>query len=380
MLMEKIVKLFFISIFILFCSSTLGFHTAVQIFSLHATSRDELEKEFQFLRKKGVETIIFRCFKNPGDTPFQIREEMKSSGVYFKAPGEPIVSDLLPLILEVARQNGLRTFGWITTRKCAWMLKEHPEWEGLRFDITEQNFKPGNQLDLFLPAVQNRLEQMIMALANTDVDGILIQDDWVSRQGDDFNTSAWNAFSSSPLSKMTIPLLFNLQGPDIQYTSKFHLWSFIKSRNLSTVLGRIISHVKASHPSIEIAANLYYETILFPGHARAWLSQDLEELMRIPIDRWAIMAYQKQMQQELREPLQSISEKLQKAESFLINSYLIPPEKIFWKVQTTDWISGKLIPSEELVQSLPKSSQITVVAVPYRNPQSITEFLKMSHN
>ncbi len=339
---------------------------AVQIFSLESKSQKELKTEFKKLADQGVDTIIIRMFKNPGDTPFLLLPEKTETGLYFKTSREPLVSNLLPHILSAAHHAGLRCFAWITTRKCPWLLREHPEWDSPKTEIATGQKLPSGQLDIFREDVRQRLSSIILQLANSGVDGILIQDDWVSRQSDDFFTSAWRSFSGKAFSTADLRKLFKRTSTHTAYLPRYYEWSRYKARKLAHILNGILREAKSKHPNVQIAVNIYYETVVSPENARNWLSQDLEELLPLPVDFWAVMAYQHQISKELHLSFNQIGQSLAAASEKLASGYLIPPEKVLWKIQVQDWTTKQMVSSKELASTLKYLTHQRCAVVPYR--------------
>jgi uncharacterized lipoprotein YddW (UPF0748 family) len=340
---------------------------SVQIFTLTSRSEPEIRNEFQALKEAGVHTLIFRCFKNPGDTPFHVIPETTASGVYFPSETEPVAAPLLPLIVRHAHALDMQCYGWITTRKSMWILDEKPEWEGSRIAVLTGEAVGSGQLDIFLDAVQERLMHMLLAIAETGVDGILIQDDFVSRQGDDLDSRVWELFSGHRYQSSDFNRLFSIENKQAHYTPQYYKWAFFKSRQLTQVLERIIQPVKSAHPDLKIAVNLYYETVTAPGKARLWLAQDLELLLDTPVDQFAVMAYQHQMASELGITPVSATSRLLNSRLRCISGHLIPRERILWKYQSMDWQTKEAVPTSILDCITEAIDGSPIVMVPYRN-------------
>jgi len=340
---------------------------AVQIFTLSSQSESEIRGEFQALKRAGVHTIIFRCFKNPGDTPFHVIPEKKPSGVYFSSEIEPVAAPLLSLIVSQAHALEMQCYGWITTRKSMWILEEKPQWEGSRISASTGKSVGSGQLDIFSDAVQDRLTGMLSAVSETGVDGILIQDDFVSRQGDDLDSRAWIQFSGKRFQPADLDRLFTFSDGQMEVKPLFYRWAYFKSRALAQILDRMIQPVKTAHPDLKIAVNVYYETVTAPGKARLWLAQDLEALLDGSVDLFAVMAYQHQMASELSMTPGAATSRLLKSRQRCIQGYLIPPDRLLWKYQSLDWKTGKPVPPSILEQITDSIHGSPIVMVPYRN-------------
>lgn len=346
---------------------------AVQIFTLDSPDIQGLIAELRYLKQAGFNTIILRVFKNPYDGAFRFVRETGSSGVYFNSRQEPVVADALTPVIKAAHSLDIRVFAWITTRKSQWILSERPDWDSSDLNLETGQRSPGGHLDVFRMDVQKRLMEMLAELSMTGVDGILLQDDLVSRQAQDFSSAAWRDYSGSTFQDRHLTTLF-YPGPQVKYKPDFFTWTRYKSKALAQIIQRFIRHVKSRRPDIKIAVNLYYETVLAPQHGRLWLSQDLEEMVSEPIDFWAIMAYQKQISQELNLTEKQIAERLVQARKYLTESLLIPDSALLWKLQLQDWKSNELVPVQDWSRLLESFSPNQYVLVPYRGRWSMQHF------
>ncbi len=347
----------------------------VQVFNLSSQNLDELRDEFQYIKDAGFNTIILRVFKNPFDSSYDLLPETLRSGVYFKSSTEPVIADVLSPAIEIAHSMDMKIFAWITTRKSRWILDEKPDWDSPTIDLESRKRIPGNHLDVFRTDVEQRLTAMLTDLTLSGVDGILIQDDLVSRQSEDFYTNAWRSFRGRQFEIENLPELFDFSRRPIRYRSAYHRWARNKSRSLATVLRRMVNHIKSLRPSVSVGVNLYYETVTAPHHGRQWLAQDLEDLLMINVDYWAVMAYQQQMAKELTLPLTEVADRLAHAKQRLVNGYLVPPSKIIWKLQTRDWQTGEAFSADQWSILTDTFSPDQFVLVPYRSKENLTEFL-----
>ncbi len=370
--MKLFVNLIIIVIAIIFLHSAHAASPwAVQVFTLDTPTETDLQQEFNALAARGVETVIFRSFKLPGDPSYPLLTENAASGLYFKTRAEPLVSDLLPIVIRCAHRADMQCFAWVTTRKAAWILKAHPTLESRRIDVKTGLTQPSHHLDIFRPDVSDRLQQILLDLAATGVDGILVQDDLVSRQGDDLYTNLWNDFSGETFNEAGRLSLFQTTENRTVYTPRYLRWAHFKSRAIAGFLTETLHRVKSEYPDIKIAVNLYYEAVTMPQHGRNWLAQDLDELMKAPVDYWAVMAYQRQMIKELEKKAVGVGQLLARASDILTSGYLIPEEYVLWKLQVQDWETREQVSQHELGIVLNLLSPERFVVVPYRGLRSL---------
>ncbi|MCD4655162.1 hypothetical protein K8T06_14670 [bacterium] len=344
---------------------------AVQVFTLSSPDQAGLRGEFKGIKEAGFNTIILRVFKNPYDRKYRFIDEKVETGVYFLSDKEPVVADVLTPVIKTAHELGLDVFAWITTRKSQWILLEHPEWDSPSIDIETGKMKPGGHLDIYRSDVEKRITEMLLELSKTGIDGILIQDDFVSRQYEDLMTNAWRSFRNRPFTTDDLGSLFNFSINPPGYTSLYYQWTRHKSQAMASTLNRWINRIRLVNPSIKIAVNLYYETVISPQFGRLWLSQDLEDLLNLPVDFWAVMGYQRQISKELGIPIEKVADKLRSSAERLETGNLIPEDRILWKFQAHDWTTGDLITESEWKKLLEVFNPNQMVLVPYRGVQSI---------
>ncbi|MBN1880339.1 family 10 glycosylhydrolase [bacterium] len=349
---------------------------AVQVFTLSSPDIAGLKAEFRQLKQAGFNTIILRVFKNPYDGKYRFLNETHPSGVYFLSQHEPVVADAVTPVVNVAHSLNMKVFAWITTRKSQWILSDRPDWDSTSIDLKTGSEIPGDHLDIFRNDVQLRLMSMFSELCITDIDGILFQDDLVSRQAQDLSTAVWRSFRGSPFHKGNLTDLFDLNTHTVRYRSDFYNWTRCKSKALAQVLKRFVTHIKTAKPDMLVGMNLYYEAVTRPHHGRQWLSQDLEDCLNIPLDYWAVMAYQRQISQELCISEHAVSKELRRASAYLTNDLLIPSSKILWKFQTQDWASKEIIPVSGWSEFLNGFFPDQYVLVPYRGIESTMPFIE----
>jgi len=344
------------------------------VFTLSSPDIAGLNGEFSQIRDAGFNTIIIRIFKNPYDSRYRFVTEDGETGVYFNSDSEPMVADVLTQVLKVAHRHNLKVFAWITTRKSHWILREHPEWDSPTADIGNGMFVPGGHLDIFRADVEERLTRILMELGAAGVDGVLLQDDFVSRQFEDLQTNAWRNFRGRSFRWSDLSELFTLDGKNVRYNPLFHQWVRYKSKSLAAILTRMVGRFKTRYPDTKIFANMYYEGVTAPQFGRQWLSQDMEDLMRVPVDGWAIMSYQQQMAKELNRPVANVADMLNAAADRLSSGFLIPDSMLLWKFQAHDWQSGEPISEEEWEELLTRFNPDQMVLVPYRGVHSLGAF------
>lgn len=341
---------------------------AVQVMFFEGRTYAEVEKEIQALKASGVDTVILRVFHNKNDRFYPVAKAAADRGVYFSTKEAPVVDALLPRVLEIAHRNGIKVFAWMTTRYADYGV------EGDRgcasYDISARRSAGCKGLDLFSDEAVNRLERLYADLAGYDIDGVLFQDDLVLRHNEGFGKEASTAFmrdTGVALDPESLYVRGEAPG-QVHYTRLFWKWSAWKNRRLVAVAERLMHAVKRKRPEAMFAINLMYESVTNPSYALAWLSQDIGEALKADFDYYSIMAYHRQMGQELGKGGPEIREMIVKmvADASMVVG---EPKRVLMKVQTIDWKTGKPLENDEVVELIREIKgvrDVSLAVVPYR--------------
>ncbi|MCC6502179.1 MAG: tetratricopeptide repeat protein [Deltaproteobacteria bacterium] len=341
---------------------------AVQVMFFEGRTYAEVEKEIQSLKSSGVDTIILRVFHNKGDRFYPVAKAASDRGVYFSTKEAPVVDDLLPRVLEIAHRNGIKVFAWMTTRYADYGIEG--EKECASYDISARRSSGCKGLDLFSDEAVSRLERLYADLAAYEIDGVLFQDDLVLRHNEGFGSEASSAFERDTGVRLDPEALYvRGEAPgQVHYTRLFWKWSAWKNRRLVGVAERLMHTVKRKRPEAMFAINLMYESVTNPSYALAWLSQDIGEALKADFDYYSIMAYHRQMGQELEKDGTAIKEMIAKMVEDASNA-VGDPSRVLMKVQTIDWKTGKPLENDEVVELIREIKgvrDVSLAVVPYR--------------
>ncbi|MBI1911930.1 MAG: outer membrane protein assembly factor BamD [Deltaproteobacteria bacterium] len=343
---------------------------AVQVMLFEGKTLAQVEQELKRLKDSGIDTIIVRAFHNSGDRYYPFASPKAKAGVYFKTTHAPVVDDSLSGIIHAARRQDLKVFAWMTTRYADYGIENEDELACRGYDIsTRQGFKCKG-LDLFNEKAVKRLEALYSDLAEYDIDGILFQDDLVLRHNEGFGTSMSALYKKETGRTINPESLYLRVGekPSIHYTQLFWEWASWKNKRLLTVAQRLKEVVHKKRPETRFAINLMYESLTNPPFALAWLSQNLEEANKVGFDYYSIMAYHRQMGQELNKDSASIKgmiEKMVEEASRTIGE----PHRVLIKLQTIDWKTGAPLSNAEvvdLIRDVKSVKDVSLAVVPYR--------------
>lgn len=328
-----------------------------QVLVWNATSFVELDGEMARLKAAGFNALIFRVFSNPGDRLFPFAGPVSTPvGVYYRTDRAPVVADLLGPVTKMAHRHGLKLYAWMTTRYADYGLD--PElsrrWSERNYDLLTGAVLPAKGLDLFNDRVADHLAALYDDLARYPIDGLLFQDDLVSRHTEGYSDAAAGAYAREFGRPLDPPAfyrdVYRREGSDHayvgSYTSEFWEWVRWKNRRLLDVAERLSDVVRARRPGVKVAVNFMYEAASSPRNALAWLSQSIEEADRRDFDYYAVMAYHRQMQHELGLSMDETLELLRGMSHTLYSGSR--PGRAMMKLQIRDWRDASEVSAEEL--------------------------------
>ncbi len=342
---------------------------AVQVLLFKGNDLGEIEEELDILKSAGINTVIIRVFQNRGDRIYPSVSPKSKVGVYFKTSHSPVVADILGDIIKIAHERGIKVFAWMTTRYADYGMEKRSDAGCKGYDPLTGKVNGCKGLDLFNEEAVRYLEALYSDLADYDIDGVLFQDDLVLRHTEGFGPHAEAFCRRNTGRKLNPEAMYRLDGEGrIHYTPEFWEWAWLKNRRLLEVAGRLKAVVRAKRPGTDFAINLMYEAVSNPRYALAWLSQNLEESVREDFDYYAIMAYHRQMSDELSVGYDEVSSLIEQM-ALDATETVGDPQKVLMKIQISDWRDSTSIPDSEvtdMIHGVRKTERISLAVVPYR--------------
>lgn len=321
----------------------------VQIFNLDKKYLLHMDDYFETLSKNNVNTVFIRVFQNSEDRVHLGLPNRCGSGVYFNTDVACTVFDIIDFVTPYAKKYHIKVYAWMATRSLSFLKSK-----GLMEKQLNNNYiSDGYGVDIFHPEVRNTLLKIFRDLAKTDIDGILIQDDFILKYNEGFGENSLMRYMVDYGKK-----------PDI-YDGDWYLW---KMKSLSSFLNEIRYEVKKFNPRIKFAVNIYYETPSFPEKGVKWYAQTLENYYSEGFEYFATMAYHEQIMDELKIPFLKVVNYI----SAMLNDAVkkIPPERILTKIQIRKFTKEKepveLYRVKKLC-SLAKSFKTGVILVPFED-------------
>ncbi|MFZ3072597.1 MAG: poly-beta-1,6-N-acetyl-D-glucosamine N-deacetylase PgaB [Thermodesulfobacteriota bacterium] len=318
-----------------------GAMRAAQVLVFEGTAPDEIKSEISRLSSSGVNAIILRVFHNSFDRGFFTKERGSGGGVYFKTSHAPLKADILSLAVTEAHRSGVKIFAWMTTRYADYGVEERDGLVCRGYDIEKGVFTRCKGLDIFNDETIERLEGLYSDLASYDIDGILFQDDLILKHNEGFGQFAEALYRRDTGRDLLADELYVRHDDGrVGYTKEFWEWASWKNKRLLYVADRLKKAVRAKNPDVKFAINMMYESVTNPTMALAWFSQDFREAVKSGFDYYSIMAYHKQMSDELGKDSEEISYLIEELTSEAIEM-AGEPRKVLIKFQTIDWTTGE---------------------------------------
>ncbi len=266
----------------------------IQIFNLSRKYEHNLDLYMKSLKQNGINTVIIRVFQNKDDRvhyrKYDKNYEKCKSGVYFQTGQVCMVNDVLSQILHSAKKYDLKVYAWMATRSLSFLKDKY----GYEQIFTPEGIKNGYGVNIFNPSVRRKIVKLFEDLAFYDIDGILIQDDYILKYNEGASEYARQRFYDANGIRVSYSKLFN----DKNKLPLYKEWNLWKMSELSSLLQEIRVRVKKINPKIKFAVNTYYETPLFPDNGLSWYSQSIPKYIKMGFEYFAYMGYHEQISDE----------------------------------------------------------------------------------
>ncbi len=273
----------------------------VQVFVMDQSYVSDYNKFFKELKEQGINTVFFRVFHNRGDRPHLGLDIKCDSGVYFKTKELCTVADILGDIVKSAHKNDISLYAWMATRSIT-ELKERDR--SLSFS-PDGGTVEGYGANIFKKDIRDSLIKTFKDLAKYNIDGILVQDDFIIKYNEGADKYTLDLFKADTGFSPTPSIFFNkikeYNGKKVfsGYNDVFYIWSLWKNEYLINLLRDIKVTIRKVNKDIKLAVNIYYETPISREKGLAWYSQTVQGLLSVPVDYVAVMGYIDQISNEL---------------------------------------------------------------------------------
>ena len=308
------------------------------------------ESYFRSLAAAGVTEAIVRVFSNPGDRPLHDGAPALP-GVLFRSDALASATTIWTEIREAADAAGIRAYPWMATR----LLTGSPD------DFVEAAFLPGRGVvpttrgSLFDPRFLGRLRSALNDLGNDAGGAIYLQDDWLHRWGEPLSAGAIRACRQEAGLEVDAEALFpGGAGPRwADYLADPGRWPLLRSWfrwKADTAASMIVSLGANKLPGLSrtrLIPSIPYEVPADPERGLAWYGLSLDAFRKHGVSEVAVMAYHRQMGQEMGISGDALRDYLRRmAAGLAAADYGGGRSSI--KLQGIDWTDGSAIAASEL--------------------------------
>ncbi len=348
----------------------------VQVFVMDTAYLSDYNKFFKELKEQGVNTAFFRVFHNRGDRPHLGLDIKCDSGVYFKTKEICTVADILGDIVKAAHKNDISLYAWMATRSIT-ELKERDR--SLSFS-PDGGTVEGYGANIFKKDIRDSLIKIFKDLAKYNIDGILVQDDFIVKYNEGADNHTLDLFKAdtgfSPATSIFFDKIKEYNGKKVfsGYNDIFYIWSLWKNEYLINLLRDLKVAVRKENKDIKLAVNIYYETPLYREKGLAWYSQTISGLLSVPVDYVAVMGYIDQISNELEMSYEETVTYILDIAKTSIDQ--IPfSNRVIMKLQVKpfrkgiDYIDNKY--NIEICKMLKNSYNGSIVLLPINNPTDV---------
>lgn len=329
-----------------------------QIHVLHAKNTDELRGEIVALKRAGFNAIAIRVWQNFDDRfhPFvENKPDNPFTGVYFQTARAPVVVDLLTPLSRICKEENIQLFAWMTVRTMDWLdMKQAKDW--VYDDLAPFYAREASHFDLFNQEFQAYLLSLYADLIQTEIQGIILQDDLVIKTREGQSHIALTGFALEQEITVAWPALRKMI---MEHRKLFHEWSVYRSNQVASVL-TMIRNLAKERGSLKIGMNIYPDSVLNYDNGLHWLAQDIAQLENDPPDFVMFMAYFRQLAQELqcddRAAIQLIQQMIIELEQRFGDTLVV-------KYQTWDWLNATEIATNTYKQISKRNGNIALTPV-----------------
>ncbi len=349
-----------------------------QVFVMDGAYKNDIGAFFRQAKAKGVDTVFFRVFHNAGDRPHFGIAPACPSGVYFKTDVLCTVNDALGPVAEAARRSGVKIYAWMATRSLTQLKSE---------DNMSEAFSPDGSVTLgyganvFRPEVRSALIRLFKDLAAYDIDGILFQDDFIIKYTEGADAEAKALFLAETGIKAAPETFFrgvkeyNGKKTFTGLKDEFYIWAGWKALHMAKFFSALKEAARSVNPELAFAANIYYETPVYPEQGLAWYSQSIQALMAAGADYLAVMGYHEQIEAELGggpEKTAAFIGDIAKAAAAAAEG---EPARVIMKLQTASFLKGgRALPESEfgrVCSEVRKTEGVSIAVVPVFSSENI---------
>jgi tetratricopeptide (TPR) repeat protein len=239
------------------------------------------ERELVRLQQSGINTVVVEIARQGAG---QQRSGRSDAGVYFKTDWAPIIRDRLSDVVLSAHRKQVQVWAALSIRRMDW-IEPGLGWFDGRYNPATGDVIASGTIDLLHPAVSEYLIGLLMDLAATGVDALLLIADPPSSVWDGFSPFALRVYERD-MGQRLDPARLRLGGSqeNLHFAPEFWRWAGWKQREQFKVVDAILRAVRKSYPKVRVAIEIHPEALTNPRAALAWYAEDLLDLRRYRFD------------------------------------------------------------------------------------------------
>lgn len=292
----------------------------------------KLEKFFAALKDGGANTVIIG-----------------------PAAGSVPEGDVLTNIVYLAHASGLKIFFVLPARGWTAALREHPEWEDMRYDLNSGTLQTTGKLDLFQPDAVDYLVKLYRAVASYSIDGILLGEDFYYRDTEGMSTAAMEEYKKRyGVALITGRALARVgsetDGPAVlEYGDGFREWTELKKERLAGALQSIMTAALKVNGDIKFGIPLKGPELEHPDEALSKFAFDVNALRAFNVDFYWMPISHRDIRESKRLNYKKSMEELARIAQ-AATAMVQEPCKALIVIQTTA-VSGKILPFSEIEEA-----------------------------
>lgn len=305
-----------------------------------------LEKLMPVLREGGVDTIIIGPLQ-PTDLPDM---------------------DLLPNLVYLAHQAGLRIFFILPVRNIPRVLAEHPEWSDVRYDLGSGTLQPADRINLFDPDAAEFLVKTFKEIASYSIDGILFGPDFFYGETEGMTQPVLDEYKRRYGTALVMGRAISRvgggdKGPIVlEYGEGYRQWAEMKRDRLKELLDKVVIACRAVNPGIVFGVPLFADGLSSSVDMLDRYGHDVKAFSDSGVEVFWMLLLHRDIRAEqglgYKKAMEHISRAAQAAAAVVK-----PPSKTVIALQTS--VQGKALPFSEIEEAaaIVKKSEWTFIAL-----------------
>ncbi len=251
------------------------------------------------LRQSGITDLVLEIGTPTGHEGASRSESLPSgevaptdpppAGVYFRTSWAPVVEDLFEQIIPAARERGIGVYGAVSLRRMSW-LEPEGGWHDARYDPGTGQLEPSQALDLFHPGFQQYLEDLMIDLVDSGVEGIVFRGDAPLGPRDGFSAFAVREFEHAfgirldPVALIEDQHAVSTAVAERAHPPEFWRWVGWRTREQLAIIGKLATAMRQHRGDLQVGVELHAAAIFEPARALVQYGEDVVEAKRAGLD------------------------------------------------------------------------------------------------